>query len=313
MTSSAVITAFNAELFISECLESISGQSVPFDEVIIVNDGSTDRTEEVVSEFRDRIAGLIYVYQQNKGPAAGRNVGLKRSTCDLVSFIDADDSWDNRFNELMRNAFCEVKDLTIAHCNSRTVIGDKIILGYPHTETFGLRNDPFEFWQSYMSIYTGTMMFKREIALSIGGQNENLRISQDLEFWVLLLNKSKFYYVDRVLWVGNSYNNSKKIGVYKKYRKRREMAPLIDDWFTRINRSASLAQNSYVIEISEYVAYNLLYSYLMSFQINQALYIVRQNRYNLAKNKLTLLLRRFPFRVIFVLVSLSLIFREKLK
>lgn len=83
---SVVVPAFNCEKTIAQCIESILLQSHPVDEVIIVDDGSTDKTSEIIQNFKN----VIYLRQSNAGPAAARNLGESRASGELVFFTDSD-------------------------------------------------------------------------------------------------------------------------------------------------------------------------------------------------------------------------------
>ncbi len=84
---SIVIPAFNGQETISETLKALSAQSTGESyEVIVVDDGSTDKTAEIVQSFPD----VIYVYQKNRGPAAARNLGFQKARGEIVFFTDAD-------------------------------------------------------------------------------------------------------------------------------------------------------------------------------------------------------------------------------
>jgi glycosyltransferase involved in cell wall biosynthesis len=87
---SVVIPSHNAARYVAETLESVLSQTWPRLEVIVVDDGSTDGTEEVLRPFRDRI---VYVRQENQGLAGARNAGMARATGELVAWLDADDLW----------------------------------------------------------------------------------------------------------------------------------------------------------------------------------------------------------------------------
>ena len=87
---SCVIPVYNGERFLAEALDSALGQSRPPDEVIVVDDGSTDATPEVIAHYAGRVT---YLRQDNAGHAAARNRGVAASRGDLVAFLDADDLW----------------------------------------------------------------------------------------------------------------------------------------------------------------------------------------------------------------------------
>jgi glycosyltransferase involved in cell wall biosynthesis len=87
---SVILPVFNGETFIAEAIDSVLRQGYEPLEIIVIDDGSTDRTAEVVREYGDRVR---YRLQINAGPAAARNNGLGVATGDVLSFIDADDIW----------------------------------------------------------------------------------------------------------------------------------------------------------------------------------------------------------------------------
>jgi len=87
---SAIVPVFNAERYVREALDSVLGQTYPALEVVVVDDGSTDRTAEIVRAYGDRVR---FLQQANKGPAAARNLGLANARGRYIGFLDADDQW----------------------------------------------------------------------------------------------------------------------------------------------------------------------------------------------------------------------------
>jgi glycosyltransferase involved in cell wall biosynthesis len=87
---SVIIPAYNAAATIAATVESVLAQSLGDFEIIAVDDGSTDRTREILAGFGDRVR---LIEQHNNGPAAARNAGARASSGDLLAFLDADDLW----------------------------------------------------------------------------------------------------------------------------------------------------------------------------------------------------------------------------
>jgi len=94
---SVIIPAYNAEKYIAEAIDSVLAQTYPAYEIIVVDDGSTDRTKEIVETQGHKDTGthveIRYMYQENRGPAAARNAGIKIAKGEYMTFLDADDIW----------------------------------------------------------------------------------------------------------------------------------------------------------------------------------------------------------------------------
>lgn len=97
MHVSVVIAAYNADAYIAEAIESVLGQTVPPDEVIVIDDGSRDGTRSVLDRFGSRIVALT---QENSGQAVAVNKGLAMARGELIGFCDADDLWTARKLEM---------------------------------------------------------------------------------------------------------------------------------------------------------------------------------------------------------------------
>jgi glycosyltransferase involved in cell wall biosynthesis len=92
---SIIIPTYNYGRFIEDALDSVFNQDVPADrlEVIVVDDGSTDKTKEVVKKRFGR--RLTYIYQDNRGVPAARNTGISAARGEIITFLDADDRWSS--------------------------------------------------------------------------------------------------------------------------------------------------------------------------------------------------------------------------
>lgn len=90
---SVVMPAYNSEAFVSEAIASVIDQTYENWELIIVDDGSTDRTREIVSGFVASDGRIHYLHQSNSGPASARNKGIHASRGRYIAFLDSDDLW----------------------------------------------------------------------------------------------------------------------------------------------------------------------------------------------------------------------------
>src|SRR5215472_1117351 len=88
---SVIVTTYNQSVYIAQTLHSVFEQTYEPFEVIVVNDGSTDDTEERIQPFKDQ---LTYVFQANQGVAGSRNTGVRNARGEFLAFLDGDDVWE---------------------------------------------------------------------------------------------------------------------------------------------------------------------------------------------------------------------------
>jgi len=142
MRVTAVIPTYQCGPFIAEAIESALAQTYPMHQIIVVDDGSTDDTEAVVTPFLDRIT---YVRTPRQGVGPARNAGLDNATGDLVAFLDGDDAWHPGKTELQVKAFEAQPSLVgVATDFDRTDLEGRIMMAsaikteYPVFQAYGL-------------------------------------------------------------------------------------------------------------------------------------------------------------------------------
>ncbi|MFH0731641.1 MAG: glycosyltransferase [Candidatus Omnitrophota bacterium] len=106
---SVIIPTYNNASFISEAVDSVLAQTYTDYEIVVIDDGSTDNTKEILSKYNNKIR---YFYQENKGVSSARNLGIRQATGEYIAFLDADDLMlPDRLDELVR--FSEQNSLII--------------------------------------------------------------------------------------------------------------------------------------------------------------------------------------------------------
>ncbi len=175
---SVVIPAFNAAAFIGEAIESALTQTRAPDEIIVVDDGSTDGTAGVVASFGARVS---YVRQENARQAAARNRGVRRSAGEFLAFLDADDVW--RPEKLARQ-FAEINRSTAigaVTCSMQTLTNAGVL---GTTLVAGVRGRCFrEILLGQVSIGAGsTWLVRRTVFEAVGGFGEALSPCEDTDF-----------------------------------------------------------------------------------------------------------------------------------
>jgi glycosyltransferase involved in cell wall biosynthesis len=126
-TVSAVIPSYNYGAFVGKAIDSVLNQTHPHIECIVVDDGSTDNTREVVATYGDRVR---YIYQKNAGLPDARNTGVRAATGEFVGFLDSDDEWEPTFVEVALGYFAKLpRDTGVVACRATQVGLDSKPLG----------------------------------------------------------------------------------------------------------------------------------------------------------------------------------------
>ena len=101
MKISVIVAAYNAQEYLEECLGSILQQGISDYEIIVINDGSTDRTAEILDHYAAKYDQITVIHKENGGPSSARNRGLDIAKGEYVAFLDADDKMANNALNLM--------------------------------------------------------------------------------------------------------------------------------------------------------------------------------------------------------------------
>jgi glycosyltransferase involved in cell wall biosynthesis len=109
-----IIPVLNGEAYIARAVQSVLNQEFADLEIVIIDDGSTDRTSAIIAGFKD--PRIRYEYQPRRGPSAARNAGISLSVSEWVAFLDADDHWHPRKLIAQVKAVHECPDVAIVYC-----------------------------------------------------------------------------------------------------------------------------------------------------------------------------------------------------
>lgn len=212
-----VIPAFNSAATISNALVSVLTQTEPPEEIIVVDDGSTDATGEIVRGFGSAVR---LITQPNQGSAVARQTGTVAATCDYIAYLDADDWWPTDKLSVCRAILAhEEIDFLLADLQ-RARPGDTPAAYLPRNTTFfpwarqyldGHRADagiadlyrlPPDIGLSLLldgfPVFPSTALIKREVVLSVGGWDARFRRCQDFDLGLRIARRFPLYYLDRV-------------------------------------------------------------------------------------------------------------------
>ena len=125
---SVIIPVYQAEKFLTECVESVRKQDYSELEIVLVNDGSTDRSNQMCEELAAADPRIRVIHQNNKGSGAARNAGIKEATGKYLLFLDADDKLDDSsaIRSLAARAEREQADIVIGTYRRWRANGEKV-------------------------------------------------------------------------------------------------------------------------------------------------------------------------------------------
>lgn len=195
-------------------MQSVLAQTYENIELLIVDDGSTDNTCEVVKPFLDD-PRVRYLRQDNKGQAAALNYGIRESRGEYIAFLDADDMWATEKLELQIPLFSKSKKLGVVY--SRFVYIDENGTQLNRSNMKLFRGYITNLLLIYNAVGFSTGIVKKECFEHLGGFNENLKWGNDYDLWLRLSTKYEFDYVDKILlyyrvWPGQmTYRNYRNI------------------------------------------------------------------------------------------------------
>lgn len=230
---SVIIPCYNYATYISEAIESIRAQTYSNWEIIVVDDGSTDNTADVVAEYVLLDPNRIkYYYQVNQGPSVARNIGIALTQGEYIQLLDADDYIANTKFEIQVSLLAANPDASLLYGDTYNFMHSPNNLSRVFTK-FMLRMAPVSgqgrdlaLHMAYDNIFLiGSPLFKRSMALSAGQFNHTIFTFEDWNFWYkAVLEGVRFIYDNRAgteFYVrthgNNTTGNQYKMWKYKIY------------------------------------------------------------------------------------------------
>jgi len=216
-TFAVVIPAYNAAATICRAIDSVMGQSLASQEIIIIDDGSTDETESIIEQYGPQ---LKYKKQSNQGAAVARQAGTQMTSCTYIAYLDADDWWPKTKLEDLANIASEEKvDFLLADLDRAIEKTD----GYEYLP----RNTSFFPWaeaqwkkkpaaSAYKELYRleqsqglslllagfpvfpSTMLVSKKAFETTGGWDHRFRRCQDFDFGLKLARQYPLYFLNKV-------------------------------------------------------------------------------------------------------------------
>lgn len=204
---SVIIPTYNRSKMLLKAIESVLNQTYQYFEIIVVDDGSTDNTEKIVSQVKDLRIKYIKL-TENMGASYARNIGIKYSKYDYIAFEDSDDIWHKEKLEKQINKIEKTPDMGLVYCAfSYAVNGRQVKIPADRYKTYELEGNIFESLWNANKIGTPTILVKKECINLVGGFSEKLKSLEDYEFVLRVAEKYRIGYIDEIL-VSATYSTS---------------------------------------------------------------------------------------------------------
>lgn len=201
-----IIPLYNKEAEIEQTLRSVLAQRTQPREIIVVDDGSTDRSAELVEQFKSPLIRLIH--QPNGGVSAARNRAMREAKSEWVALLDGDDRWEPGYLESIVRLMDHYPDCG-AYATSFWVEnqGRRYPVATPEEE------GPVDFFEQALRRFVlipSTTTLNRELALELGGFPEGMRMGEDQYLWTRLARQSRICFSPRreVIYSRSSSNRS---------------------------------------------------------------------------------------------------------
>ena len=188
---SVIIPLYNKEQFIEATLLSVLNQTFSDYEIIIINDGSTDKSVEVVNSFDDE--RIILYTNKNKGVSHARNFAISKANSDLIALLDGDDQWEPNHLKNLYKLYTSFPNCGLyATAYSKQFFNGKKMKAHFNgvsSDHFGVIEDYFLASIIDSIAWTSAVLIPKKTILEIGGFDEEMRSGQDTDLWVRIALK----------------------------------------------------------------------------------------------------------------------------
>ena len=196
MNISVVIPTFNRKHLLKRAIESVLNQSIKPYDIIVVDDGSTDDTSEMIQQ---KYKSINLIQQKNSGVSAARNNGIKNAQGDWIALLDSDDEWEeNKLEEQVNNLtdnpkyeFCHTNEIWIRN-------GIRVNQKKRHKKYGGFI---FDKCLDICRISPSSVLFNKNILNHVGWFDEKLPVCEDYDLWLRICSKYPVLFVDEPLIV----------------------------------------------------------------------------------------------------------------
>lgn len=189
---SVILPTYNRAWTLKDAVDTVLSQNYPNIEVIIIDDGSEDNTQELLRAYKDKIVVLT---QENSGVSAARNAGIKKSKGEFIALLDSDDAWDKRkiscqvefFKQNPDALICQTEEIWIRN-------GKRVNPKAKHKKPSGMIFEPS---LNLCLVSPSAVMMRRELFEIKGYFNEAFTVCEDYDLWLRVSSTLPIFLIDK--------------------------------------------------------------------------------------------------------------------
>jgi glycosyltransferase involved in cell wall biosynthesis len=198
-TVSIILPTYNRAAFIGRSIETILSQTFRDFEIIIIDDGSTDNTAEIVTSMLGDNRIIYERYVGNRGAPCARNIGIRRSSGRYVTFQDSDDTWTrDKLMKQVRAMEEATQDTGVVYTGYYRLEGSRKIYMPVPTSDYAKASEAIS-RLFYLFVATPTALIRKECLEAVGLFDETLPRLQEWELWIRMCQRYRFQYINEAL------------------------------------------------------------------------------------------------------------------
>jgi len=206
---SVIIPAYNYARFLPLAIDSALAQTLPPLEILVIDDGSTDNTAELVAARYGSNPVVRYIHQANAGLSAARNTGIRNARGEFVAFLDADDEWLPEFLKVTMELFTKLpREYAIVATWCTLVLADGSVM----TRTYFVEDTDKEFTCADLLLKSrfspSAVVCRRAVFAELGDFDTTLRSSEDRDMWIRIAARHRIYFTRQKLLLVRRHQNS---------------------------------------------------------------------------------------------------------
>ena len=182
-TVSVVIPTYNRKEFLLETLRSVFAQNLKGYEILVVDDGSSDGTEEALKSLSEPVR---YINKPHGGASSARNVGIREARGEYLAFLDSDDLWYPRFLETTTDYLTRYPDLALVCTAWRTLPNGH---QKPEIQQAAIHGNLYSLLMVSRFIRLSAVVARKKVVLDVGAFDERLEMAENLDLWLRIARR----------------------------------------------------------------------------------------------------------------------------